>query len=67
MLSEAETGTTTLRYQAEVTIGGKLAALGNRLIGNAADQMVQTFFSRLALALAKERPHEGKGSEAPMP
>ncbi|KAF0119338.1 MAG: coxG [Rhodospirillaceae bacterium] len=55
MLSEAEAGTTTVRYQAQVTVGGRLAALGNRLVGNAADQMVQTFFRRLATALETER------------
>ena len=51
-LSEAEAGTTTLTYQAEFKIGGKLAQVGSRLVAGATRKTADQFFANFAAALA---------------
>ena len=45
---------TTLKYEVDVTVGGKLAQIGSRLIDAAALKMADDFFERLAMRLAPE-------------
>ena len=41
-----ENGGTTLRYEAKAEIGGKLAQLGNRLVGSTAKKLSKNFFEK---------------------
>ena len=50
-------GGTTLAYDVEAKVGGKLAQLGSRIIDGFAKKMADAFFARLQLAL--EGPPEG--------
>ena len=43
-----ENGTTTLSYEVDVNVGGKIAQLGSRLINGVAKKMSDYFFGRLA-------------------
>ena len=43
-----ENGSTTLRYEVNVNVGGKIAQLGSRLIGGVAKKMSDYFFGRFA-------------------
>ena len=43
-----ENGSTTLSYEVNVNIGGKIAQLGSRLIGGVAKKMSDYFFGRFA-------------------
>ncbi len=43
-----ENGTTTLSYEVDVNIGGKIAQLGSRLINGVAKKMSDYFFGRFA-------------------
>ena len=43
-----ENGTTTLSYQVDVNVGGKIAQLGSRLINGVAKKMSDYFFGRFA-------------------
>ena len=45
---EEEGGTTTLRYVAELRLGGKLAQIGARLVEGATRQLAEQFFTRFA-------------------
>ncbi len=45
--------TTVLAYRAEVAIGGKLAALGGRLIKSTAQKLADEFFAGLGAALSE--------------
>ena len=45
---------TMLKYEVDVTVGGKLAQIGSRLIDAAALKMADDFFERLAMRLAHE-------------
>ncbi len=45
---------TVLKYIADVTVGGKLAQLGSRLIDGAAKKLSQEFFRRLAEHVGSE-------------
>lgn len=45
---------TTLKYEVDVTVGGKLAQIGSRLIDAAARKMADDFCERLARRLAPE-------------
>jgi len=47
-LSEDEPGTTVLRYEAHVEIGGKLAQLGSRLVASTAKKLSAKFFACFA-------------------
>ena len=51
-------GGTTLAYDVEAKVGGKLAQLGSRIIDGFAKKMADAFFARLQLAL--EGPAEGE-------
>lgn len=50
----SEGNVATLDYKADVTVGGKLAALGNRLIKSTAQKLTAEFFSNFTTALAGE-------------
>ena len=45
---EEEGGTTTLRYVAELKLGGKLAQIGARLVEGATRQLAEQFFTKFA-------------------
>ena len=45
---------TTLRYQAEFTVGGKLAQVGSRLVASTTRKLANDFFSRFSTELAGE-------------
>jgi len=49
-LSETESGA-VLCYDVEAQVGGKLAQLGQRLVGNAAKKLADQFFSNFATAV----------------
>ena len=51
-----EAGETVLRYTADVQVGGKLAQIGQRLVGSAAKKSANDFFSAFAAAVAAESP-----------
>lgn len=48
-LVESAPGKTTLQYQIEGSIGGKLAQIGSRLVDAAARKMAARFFERFAV------------------
>ena len=55
-----EAGGTRLSYDADVAVGGKLASLGNRLIGATAQKLTDAFFANLSDALT--RPEEARSA-----
>jgi uncharacterized protein len=63
-----EAGATTLNYQVEASLGGKLAQLGSRLVGSVAKKEADLFFSAFTL-LAESygaggtETHENKPAE----
>jgi len=50
-LAEAEGGGTTLAYDVQANVGGKIAQLGSRLIDGVAKKMSDAFFSNFAKAV----------------
>ena len=57
-----ENGTTTLSYEVDVNVGGKIAQLGSRLINGVAKKMSDYFFGRFADLVApivKEEERNG--------
>ena len=72
-LDEAD-GETVLRYTAEVQVGGKLAQIGQRLVGSAAKKTADDFFSAFAAAVVDEEapaeaspPAAARADEPPTP
>jgi len=55
-----ENGITTLTYEVDVNVGGKIAQLGSRLIDGVAKKMSDYFFGRLADLVAPITKHENK-------
>ncbi len=53
-LSDAEDGKTLLSYEAKAELGGKLAAVGSRVIQGVAKKMAADFFGALARTLSGE-------------
>ncbi len=51
-----EDGVTTLFYEVEAKVGGKLASLGNRLIGGVAKKLADQFFENFENAVAPSAP-----------
>ena len=49
-----ENGTTTLSYEVDVNVGGKIAQLGSRLINGVAKKMSDYFFGRFADLVAPQ-------------
>lgn len=45
---------TTLRYQAQFSVGGKLAQVGSRLVASTTRKLANDFFSRFSAELAGE-------------
>ena len=45
---------TTLRYQAEFTVGGKLAQVGSRLVASTTRKLANDFFTRFSAELSGE-------------
>ena len=64
-LSE-EDGETLLRYVAEVQVGGKLAQIGQRLVGSTAKKTADDFFTAFAAAVIAEPPPV-EAPEPPVP
>ncbi|MBV1703382.1 MAG: carbon monoxide dehydrogenase subunit G [Hyphomicrobiales bacterium] len=58
-LSDAAGGGTTLSYDVEATVGGKLAQLGSRLVDGVAKKLADQFFENFAAAV------RGGGATAP--
>src|SRR6516225_4629282 len=56
-LADAEGGGTTLAYDVQANVGGKIAQLGSRLIDGVAKKMSDAFFANFAKAVAG--PAEG--------
>jgi carbon monoxide dehydrogenase subunit G len=50
-LSQIDEGHTLLSYEAKAELGGKLAAVGSRVIGGIAKKMADDFFSKLVVQL----------------
>ncbi len=61
-----EAGETVLRYDAEVQVGGKLAQIGQRLVGSAAKKTADDFFAEFAAAVIAEAP-PAEAPTAPVP
>ena len=55
-----ENGITTLTYEVDVNVGGKIAQLGSRLIDGVAKKMSDYFFGRLADLVAPITKQENK-------
>jgi len=55
-----ENGITTLTYEVNVNVGGKIAQLGSRLIDGVAKKMSDYFFGRFADLVAPITKHENK-------
>jgi len=55
-----ENGTTTLSYEVDVNVGGKIAQLGSRLINGVAKKMSDYFFGRLADLVAPLTKEENR-------
>lgn len=49
---------TRLSYDADIAVGGKLASLGNRLLGATAQKLTEAFFTNFSDALAQ--PEEAR-------
>ena len=56
-----ENGSTTLEYEVNVNVGGKIAQLGSRLIGGVAKKMSDYFFGRFADVTDPIKKIKGKG------
>ncbi|MFG1302995.1 carbon monoxide dehydrogenase subunit G [Xanthobacter autotrophicus] len=63
----AEGEETVLTYVAEVDVGGKLAAVGGRLIGGVAKTMADQFFGAFSRIVAGTGEPAGAGAEAAIP
>ena len=55
-----ENGTTTLSYEVDVNVGGKIAQLGSRLIDGVAKKMSDYFFGRLSDLVAPLTKEENR-------
>ncbi len=53
-LEDPGDGTTVLRYTVEVSVGGRLAQLGSRLVGGAMNQYATSFVGTLSDLIAAE-------------
>ncbi|WP_322893809.1 MULTISPECIES: carbon monoxide dehydrogenase subunit G [unclassified Yoonia] len=53
---ETVAGGTELRYDATAKVGGKLAQLGNRIIGGFAKKMADQFFERFQATVEGDKP-----------
>ena len=58
-----ENGITTLIYEVDVNVGGKIAQLGSRLINGVAKKMSDYFFGRLADLVSPVTTEEKEASE----
>jgi len=59
-LVEGDGRTTTLRYDVDAQIGGKLAQLGQRLVNGVAKKLADQFFERFAETAAKAAVQSAK-------
>ena len=55
-----ENGTTTLSYEVDVNVGGKIAQLGSRLINGVAKKMSDYFFGRFSDLVAPQTKATGR-------
>ena len=60
-------GGTLLTYEANGTVGGKLAQIGSRLIDSTARKMADDFFDKFAEAVGGAEPEEAVGEAAEAP
>jgi uncharacterized protein len=58
---------TTLRYNVDAQIGGKLAQLGSRLVEGTARKLADEFFAAFAVKAAEVTPVAAAPAPAPMP
>src|SRR6516164_5796719 len=65
--SEDEDDTTLLHYTARATVGGRLAQVGSRLVGAAAEKVASDFFARLDEVLAERHPLAPTPATEPSP
>ena len=56
-----ENGITTLSYEVNVNVGGKIAQLGSRLIDGVAKKMSNYFFGRFADLVSPLKKKDGTG------
>lgn len=63
-LTETDPDTTLLEYEAESSVGGKIAQIGQRFLDAAAKRMTDEFFAALEAALA---PADADAADAPTP
>ena len=66
-LSDAEDGGTVLRYEAKAELGGKLAAVGSRVVQGVAKKTADDFFGKFAeqLSGASEQAAPAEATPAP--
>ena len=62
---EEEAGVTTLRYTADLKLGGKIAQIGARLVEGATRQLADQFFTKFAARF--EQPTAVAAPPAPIP
>lgn len=72
LLEPAEGNTTSMRYTAKATVGGKLAQIGSRLVDGAAAKLADDFFTRFVerltpAAAAVEPAVAGPSTATPEP
>ena len=63
-LADAEAGGTTLSYDVEAQVGGKIAQLGGRLINGVAKKYADEFFRNFSQAVAPDAPPPEQVDEA---
>ncbi|MGH6624735.1 MAG: SRPBCC family protein [Burkholderiaceae bacterium] len=66
-LSDAESGTTLMKYEVNTSIGGKIAQIGSRLVDAAAATMTDRFFAVFAAQLAERYPQASIAPSAARP
>lgn len=61
-LADADAGGTTLTYDVEANVGGKLSQLGGRLIDGVARKMADQFFSNFAKTVTGDSPQPAEAT-----
>lgn len=64
-MAAAEGGGTTLTYEVEAAVGGKIAQLGSRIIEGFAKNMAGQFFDKFQLAIEGPPPEVAPAEDAP--
>lgn len=66
-LTDAQTGTTLMKYDVNTSIGGKIAQIGSRLVDAAAATMTDRFFAVFAAQLAERFPQSSAAAVTAQP